>query len=534
MKPPLRIGVNWDLPRYTALNGFHMIMSSLASIKNPSMRFVRTKWMMDSNREAAIKDFLNLSNNHSGNSKISNKDNWQDLIEENFPIDISFHHTKIPESNFPFIQHFESLETLTFPLTKYGAIESSARVNGSIIAMLEKLKSSTCLRIWTHLQVSANNLIRLLGTDVAHKVDVFPLSLANIDLKAVPKKENLLTFYFGSSQAQSYESFILRGGVVSLKVALKLIDLDSRIKFIFHCLRYSKSQYRELGFSESEIIKMNSPQIIWVNRYLDVIEQRNLMGSAHFMLLPSIDIHARSIMAAMAAGSVPIILPLEGNLEMVSGCTSVKFLPVDIRDFTSYDQHLKIQRTDYAKFDQNQYKIEKELEKMIQKIIHNSLCSEKDIAEVRNFALKKWDPEIFKKNFAAFVEGATHAILPKNFANEGDLEFALDEKDFFLQPNPIRLADFGNVQVYRFRDYYISNNLKIDNDLLLLYEKISDSKNEVRRGKRLLIRIAQLAFPKLTEKYKVFLLQNDFWTIFWKAARFSGRRFLSIFTNRKR
>src|SRR5262249_41521166 len=55
----------------------------------------------------------------------------------------------------------------------------------------------------------------------------------------------------------------------------------------------------------------------WIENYLSNKELNALMGSVHFMLLPSASLHSVSIMQAMALGAIPVVTDTVGTSRYV-------------------------------------------------------------------------------------------------------------------------------------------------------------------------------------------------------------------------
>jgi len=119
---------------------------------------------------------------------------------------------------------------------------------------------------------------------------------------------------------------VLRGGVF----AIQILDIVRRerpgAKLLFvgsHAQRLFSEPWG-LGGSilkhenVREILYRNRDNIIWISGWLSEHTLDRLFASAHFFLLPSIDLHTSSVLRAMGQGCIPIVSNAYGISELIS------------------------------------------------------------------------------------------------------------------------------------------------------------------------------------------------------------------------
>lgn len=231
---------------------------------------------------------------------------------------IELHHTApFPSFRRPFVLHCESFWPVFYPFAHQGTRPLSDFK--SLRDHYRKIFSpDECLGIFSHIPETLNSLSQFFGSSLVDgKLLLSPIGISR---HAVPiaAKERLpllptVRFLFINSAHQNPASFFLRGGHIVLRFWKELRQLGMDGRLYMRCCRPTDGELVKNGV-DIDFVKIETGRsVIWIENYLPNAELNALMGSMHFMLLPSASLHSVSIMQAMALGAVPVVTDTIGT-----------------------------------------------------------------------------------------------------------------------------------------------------------------------------------------------------------------------------
>ena len=328
----LRIGVPWNAPGLHRFNGDHPLPASLiADYPGYSFDFTLTPADAPHIREAtADADALRQA------LRALTPTPSVELVEEFVvsrglqtqammlaPCDLHFLHTApLTLGTKPWILHIEEMITLFAPFVWHG---TSANVNIRDLPAYRMVKhlleADACRAVFSHLKHSAEFLPVLFDSPkLAAKVRHVPLGLEfspAATKKIVERQDERgrtpgTTFLFTNSWSHQEGSFILRGGADVLGAFIELVAKypDARL-IVLSPLPVSYYGDKFSAFARK------LPNVHIIESRVSDDDLVDLLLAADVFLIPSVGLHALSVLRAMYCGLPVVVSDAPGNDEYV-------------------------------------------------------------------------------------------------------------------------------------------------------------------------------------------------------------------------
>jgi glycosyltransferase involved in cell wall biosynthesis len=328
----IRVGVPWNAPGLQRFNGDHPLPTSLIGTY-PGYRF---DFALSPANAAHIKQANAAAAALRAQLQALTPPPSGELIEEFVvsrglqtqammlaPCDLHFLHTApLTLGVKPWILHIEELITLFAPFVWHG---TSAKVNIRELPAYRMVKrlleSDACRAVFSHLRHSYEFLPVLFDSEaLAAKVHHIPLGLefSSAATKKIAERQESrgggqgTTFLFTNSWSQQEGSFILRGGADVLGAFIELVAKHPASRLII-LSSLPVSHYGE-GFAA---FARKLPNVHIIETRVTDDELVDLMLAADVFLIPSVGLHALSILRAMYCGMAVVVSDAPGNDEYV-------------------------------------------------------------------------------------------------------------------------------------------------------------------------------------------------------------------------
>lgn len=328
----IRVGVPWAAPDLHRFNGDHPLPASLIA-EYPGYRFDVT--LSPANADNAARACV-AADRLRGELKSLTPALPAPAIDEFIasrgtetqammfaPCDVQFLHTApLTLGATPWMLHIEEMITLFAPFVWHG---TSANVNirelPAFRMVRHLLQQPACRAVFSHLSHSAAFLPVLFESEVlAAKVHHVPLGIefspaatAKIAARQAARGRNPgTTFLFTNSWSHQEGSFILRGGADVLGAFIELVAKypDSRLIM----LTPLPVSYYGPGFAE---FVRRLPNVHMIETRVSDDDLVELMLAADVFLIPSVGLHALSVLRAMCCGLPVVVSDAPGNEEYV-------------------------------------------------------------------------------------------------------------------------------------------------------------------------------------------------------------------------
>ena len=237
------------------------------------------------------------------------------------PGDIELHHTApFPSMTRPFLIHCESFAPFFIPFEQPGGTITQAAATRAHYA--EMLENQLCLGIFSHIPDTLEDLSRFFQSPVIDR-KLFP-SRIGISRHAVAPAQRrnrdraAPVFLFINSANENPLNFVDRGGHIVLRAWPEILAACPAARLYLRGARPADALLQQHGVDIAFAAREQSRSIIWIEEFLTHRELENLIGAAHFFLLPSISLHSVSIMRAMALGAVPVVSDTIGTSRYLS------------------------------------------------------------------------------------------------------------------------------------------------------------------------------------------------------------------------
>ena len=328
----LRVGVPWNAPGLHRFNGDHPLPSSLIAAY-PGYRFDFTLSPADA---AHLKQANAAAASLRGQLQALTPPPSAELVEEFIvsrglqtqammlaPCDLHFLHTApLTLGVKPWILHIEELITLFAPFVWHGTSANVKIRDVPAYRMVKQLlEAPACRAVFSHLRHTYEFLPVLFDSEaLAAKVHHIPLGLefsAAATRKIAERQAGRgqgsgTTFLFTNSWSQEEGSFILRGGADVLGAFIELVAKHPGARLII-LSKLPISFYGE-GFAE---FARKLPNVHIIETRVNDDELVDLMLAADVFLIPSVGLHALSILRAMYCGLPVVVSDAPGNDEYV-------------------------------------------------------------------------------------------------------------------------------------------------------------------------------------------------------------------------
>ena len=323
----------WNLGSYEPMNNFHPLFRKWIQTQN-GVRFVRPPWANELRHSPRYSEDSGTTHGlKRGFGEIFQFEQAHEFfsIEEflfasRLSAAAEFHHT-IPftTADRPFFFHCEAIPPIFMPMGFQGQEFDSEVILNILPIYREIFESDYCLAIFSHLQSTIEEFAATFKSDkIRRKLRYLPPAADMYIRKA--RRDETPIFIFTNSAHQNPNSLILRGGIF----AIQILDIVRRerpgAKLLFVGSHAQRLFSEPWGLGESilkhesvrEILDRNRDNIVWVNGWLSEHTLDRLLASAHFLLLPSVDLHSSSILRAMGQGCIPVVSNAYGVPELIS------------------------------------------------------------------------------------------------------------------------------------------------------------------------------------------------------------------------
>lgn len=214
--------------------------------------------------------------------------------------DAEFHHTApLASGEKPWLFHFEQINTL-FMLSKYWPRLEVREGDAELGLLRGLLKDGSCRLIVSHVRESVRRLVELTDQDVAAKTRYVPLRFPGRPRRRFKTKHRRVNLLFSASFTQNSLLFHARGGLDVVHALLHLLRRRPNVRATFR-LPVPTSLPPFL------IRRLRAhPQIIWLDKRLTDRQMGALLRQADITLLPSVTLHALTLVQALRAGNVVV------------------------------------------------------------------------------------------------------------------------------------------------------------------------------------------------------------------------------------
>lgn len=329
----LSVSLPWSLSHYIPLNGFHPLYRALIDHAPNSIIFnawdnVKLQSRLEQDhrfREQLLTDMQTSPKGHVSSKRELAQQHYDDYfwlpdqrLTSVLPGDIEFHHTSpFPSFTRPFVFHCESFMPIFFPFLQQ---EPSLDIFEEPVKKfyLDLFAHPLCLGIFSHIPETLENFRQYFSSKLINeKLFHSAIGLSQTGSKKIKfsNKPSLATpkFLFTNSTYQAPSSFFLRGGHIILKFWQEFIGQQRVGQLILRCIKPTDQELSKHNVDLSFIRDQEGKSILWIQDYLSISEQRALMTSANFFLLPSYTLHSASILEAMNSGTIPIVTDTVGT-----------------------------------------------------------------------------------------------------------------------------------------------------------------------------------------------------------------------------
>ena len=318
----------WNAPNYFPCNAFHPIYQSLI-VENDSIDFYKPK----------LRCFLEASGEtfKTNSSEFYKFFSSRQVQQMNHPTDIiQFHHTvPLVDTEDKFLFHCESFMPIFMPYAFQGR-GFKTDVDRIRNSYRKVFASSKCLGIFSHIKETLQEIDNFFDCPIVRQKLHFspfipPKQFANLREKNARVKSfnSKINFLFTSSAARngSDQQFILRGGIVALKLAINLSCKENEVTFVFQSEKPQPETLDRYGIDRESIQHLENSGIIeWRTGYLDTTEIYELFNASHFMLLLSANLHSATITQALCCGTIPILIDNPQTKSLLDGSNSAIFV----------------------------------------------------------------------------------------------------------------------------------------------------------------------------------------------------------------
>ncbi len=349
----IRVGVPWNAPGLLRFNGDHPLPGSLVA-DYPGYRFDFALSPADTTnirRANAAAD--ELRRGLRGMTPTPSSEMVEEFVVSRglqtqammlAPCDLHFLHTApLTLGIKPWILHIEEMITLFAPFVWHGT-SANVRIRDMPAFRMVRylLESPACRAVFSHLTHSVNYLPTLFDSEkLAAKVHHVPLGIefSSAATKKITERQDQrggipgTTFLFTNSWSQQEGSFILRGGSDVIGAFIELVAKypDSRLIIL------SKLPVSHYGEGFAELVRRVPNLHVIENRVSDD-ELVDLMMAADVFLIPSVGLHALSLLRAMYCGLAVVASDAPGNDEFVTHDSTGIIVPGRLGKTAWYDE----------------------------------------------------------------------------------------------------------------------------------------------------------------------------------------------------
>lgn len=329
----IRVGTPWNAPGLLRFNGDHPLPGSLiADYPGYSFDFTLSPADADNIRRAqdeanALRGALSdltppLAPADIEEFVVSRGLQTQAMMRA--PCDLHFLHTApMTHGHTPWILHIEEMVTLFAPFVWHGTSAKVSIRELPVYRMVRHLlEAPSCRAVFSHLTHSRDWLPVLFESDtLAKKVHHVPLGIefSSSATKKIAERQGGrgglpgTTFLFTNSWSQHESSFVLRGGSDVIRAFVQLVAKYPDVRLIV----LSTLPVSHYGPGFRDVVRQ-IPNLTLIEQRATDDELVELMMMADVFLVPSVGLHALSILRAMYCGLVTVVSDAPGNEEYVA------------------------------------------------------------------------------------------------------------------------------------------------------------------------------------------------------------------------
>jgi len=494
-----KIFIPWNLPEYSALNGFHDLYDFLLE-ENKYFEFktIETKNFYG---KKYLK-FLSFFNKFDSNFNYYNQSASTSFLLNKFAsrsCQLDFLHTSpiLATKGKPFIFHLEDFQSIFIHKDIISTFKKEVNLQ-------EIFELESCLAIISHLPETLQSFRNYFNSPIINdKLHFSKIAISDSFIKSAQKIKNYqkdyfeTVFLFTSSGHQNSNNYVTRGLKIVINFAQKLIKSNRKVKFIFKCIKLSKEQFIGLGLSEEQIdFIYNCPSIFWYEEYISDDDMIALYKMADFFLLPSAHLHSMSILKSMYCKAIPVVSDTIGTDQYVSHLENsivlsgvkeavfqdkISMLKSNIDNYLALEESLADQLfSNIVKIIDKPEIIEKMKLKAHQTVIENFL-PKKNTDKIFHYILNQYQKKVNRKNnkmFHSLIRKLVNKImLTSHFIN-------------YKQTIPQKVYTWENIEVIKHHSRYFLHKSEqsfydLSSNILTFptksYHNIIDVSNELKK-----------------------------------------------------
>jgi len=329
----IRVGTPWNAPGLQRFNGDHPLPGSLIA-DYPGYSFDFALSPADTaNIQRAQQEANALRRDLSGLTPVPIAADIDEFVVSRglqtqammlAPCDLHFLHTApLTHGRIPWILHIEEMITLFAPFVWHGiSAQVDIRKLPAYRFVKRLLESPSCRGVFSHLRHSHDFLPVLFESEaLAAKVHHIPLGVefSSAATKTINERQGGrgglpgTTFLFTNSWSQQESSFVLRGGSDVIRAFLQLVAKYPDVRLIV-LSTLPVSHYGE----EFRGFVRRIPNLMLIEQRASDDELVELLMTADVFLVPSVGLHALSVLRAMYCGLPTVVSDAPGNEEFVT------------------------------------------------------------------------------------------------------------------------------------------------------------------------------------------------------------------------
>jgi|GEM_PF-2044916 len=329
---PIRVGTPWHAPGLQRFNGDHPLPGSLIA-GYPGYNFDFALSPADAaNIQRAQQEANALRRDLAGLTPVPVASDIDEFVVSRglqtqammlAPCDLHFLHTApLTHGRTPWILHIEEMITLFAPFVWHGiSANVDIRQVPAYRFVKRLLESPVCRGVFSHLTHSRDFLPVLFESEaLARKVHHIPLGVefsAAATRKIRERQDSRggmpgTTFLFTNSWSQHESSFVLRGGSDVIRAFLGLAAKYPDVRLIV-LSTLPVSHYGE----EFRAFVRQVPNLVLIEQRASDDDLVELLMSADVFLVPSVGLHALSVLRSMYCGLPTVVSDAPGNEEFI-------------------------------------------------------------------------------------------------------------------------------------------------------------------------------------------------------------------------
>lgn len=328
----IRVGTPWNAPGLQRFNGDHPLPGSLIA-DYPGYSFDFALSPADApNIHRAQEEANALRRDLSGLTPMPVAADIDEFVVSRglqtqammlAPCDLHFLHTApLTHGRTPWILHIEEMITLFAPFVWHGiSANVEIRKVPAYRFVRRMLKSPSCRGVFSHLTHSRDFLPVLFDSEaLAGKVHHIPLGVefSSAATKKINERQASrggmpgTTFLFTNSWSQHESSFVLRGGSDVIRAFIDLVQKYPDVRLIM-LTSLPVSHYGE----DFRRFVRQVPNLTLIEQRASDDELVELLMTADVFLVPSVGLHALSILRSMYCGLPTVVSDAPGNEEFI-------------------------------------------------------------------------------------------------------------------------------------------------------------------------------------------------------------------------